>query len=672
MKSTIDNTYGALFLSIVVSSVLYGVGVLQFWIYIRKYHAKDPLILTSLVSAVLIFDTFQLAFLCHGISSISDPEIYISVVNVQLKFLFQVIELEPLSITSMTLTAVTDVAISVSMVFLLQASKTGYKRTTDLINRLMIFTFNTGLPTAISAILCTVTIILWPNTFLFIFFFLLLAHLYTNSLLVTLNSRDYIKAANDDLEQYSLESSTLAARRASRPISKLTMAQDSSSDNIAIPIDKGLRLTAEYSEPRVDAAMEVFLTQYPSYIDPYDYPIRATTSVNNIVNKYEPERCVPPSPPTYASPLCLEHRQRRTSLVDHTGRMPIEDLGPGPSTPVPCAASTVAYAHPGAGAPPTACATPCQSRPAALPPDHTPDSYLNDAAHWPTPTASSIPTTEAHPSASLSLSQSHLPLVRHLPLHPPPHAPMPRPRAHDVPRGHQQRRGCSGSSCAYGCTRANGKRGNGDAPLPFSFHVPAALPPILAAPPMRASPLAVFAGATCVRCASPPVCPHPGVAYSHPSVRHTFAHWCLVRSAPHPAPPPQAAPPAALPVCDSSLLLPLAVLAVPRAPSRDRSSASPLCSGHHTLAHLAVTTLSTTAPGCRCGLHSLPYAVLSQLPLLPTRAVRARGTARSVPPPAHLHPRSFTRVPALQRAPYTGAPGPRAADYARGTARKPA
>jgi hypothetical protein len=75
--------------------------------------------------------------------------------SVQLKFLFQVIELkvctyicstsvtasnsllQSLSITSMTLTAVTDVAISVSMVILLQASKTGYKRTTDLINRLV-------------------------------------------------------------------------------------------------------------------------------------------------------------------------------------------------------------------------------------------------------------------------------------------------------------------------------------------------------------------------------------------------------------------------------------------------------------------------------------------------------------------------------------------------------
>ncbi|KAJ7816775.1 hypothetical protein B0H14DRAFT_3877753 [Mycena olivaceomarginata] len=249
---------------------------------------------------------------------------------------------------------------------------------------------------------------------------------------------------------------------------------------------------------------EVFLTQYPSYIDPYDYPICATTSINNIVNKYEPERRVPPSPPTYASPLCLEHRQRRTSLVDHTGRMPIEDLGPGPLLPsTPCAASTVAYAHPGARAPPTACATPCQSRPAALPPDHTPDSYLNDAAHWPTPTASSIPTTEAHPSASLSLSQSHLPLVRHLPLHPPPHAPMSRPRAHDRVlmrvRLHTGEREAGKRRRTLALLLHNeGQWGRlhhrPHADTPGSLvHVPAALPPILAAPPMRASPLAVFA-----------------------------------------------------------------------------------------------------------------------------------------------------------------------------------
>ncbi|KAJ6483311.1 hypothetical protein C8R45DRAFT_1215155 [Mycena sanguinolenta] len=297
MKTTTDNSYGVLLLSIVISSVLYGAGVLQFWIYIRKYHAKDSLILTTLVSLVLIFDTCQLALLCHGgykylVSSITHTEIYFSVVNslmievffgcaiatlvqqfycwriykignrllvaaavsllsftssaalivygvkaVQLKFLYQVAEMKTLSITSMTLTAVTDVAISVSMVILLHASKTGYKRTTDLINRLMIFTFNTGLPPAISAILCAVTIILYPNTFIFILFFLLLGRLYTNSLLVTLNTRDYIRTANDDLEQYSLESS-LAAKLGSRPLSKFALPQDSGNSRIAIHMDE--------------------------------------------------------------------------------------------------------------------------------------------------------------------------------------------------------------------------------------------------------------------------------------------------------------------------------------------------------------------------------------------------------------------------------------------------
>ncbi|KAJ6568574.1 hypothetical protein B0H19DRAFT_1256327 [Mycena capillaripes] len=290
MKLTIDNTYGVLLLSIVISSVLYGAGILQFWIYIRNYHAKDSLILTSLVSAVLICDTCQLAFLCHGVSSVTNPEIPLSVVNslmievffscaiatlvqqfycwriykigsklllpavvslfscassaaliaygakaVQLKFLFQVIEMKARTYACFYQFA--DVAISVSMVILLQASKTGYPRTTDLINRLMIFTFNTGLPPAISAILCAVTNILYPNTFIYIFFFMILGRLYTNSLLVTLNSRDYIRGASDDLEQYSLENSTLAAKRGSRPLSKFTLPQDSVK-HLAIRMDK--------------------------------------------------------------------------------------------------------------------------------------------------------------------------------------------------------------------------------------------------------------------------------------------------------------------------------------------------------------------------------------------------------------------------------------------------
>ncbi|KAJ7215625.1 hypothetical protein C8J57DRAFT_1396718 [Mycena rebaudengoi] len=66
-----------------------------------------------------------------------------------------------------------------------------------MINRLMVFTFNTGLPTSICALLVTICVAALPETFLYMFFFLLLGRLYTNSILVTLNCREYIKSSAD-------------------------------------------------------------------------------------------------------------------------------------------------------------------------------------------------------------------------------------------------------------------------------------------------------------------------------------------------------------------------------------------------------------------------------------------------------------------------------------------
>ncbi|KAJ7091386.1 hypothetical protein B0H15DRAFT_835807 [Mycena belliarum] len=269
VPSTLDNTYGLLYIAVVVSASLYGAGLLQFWMYIRKYHSKDPLIVKGLVVAVIVCDTIQQAMLCHAVytylvTSIGKPTILPSVVNtlmielffscaiatmvqqfycwriykigqsaimagavslvswtscatltvysikaVQLNELSQVITLEKLSIAANSLSAGTDVLISVVLVVLLQSVKTGFKRSTDLINRLMVFTFNTGLPTSICALIATICIAAFPNTFLYIFFFLLLGRLYTNSLLVTLNSREYIKSSSQagSREQYSLENS---------------------------------------------------------------------------------------------------------------------------------------------------------------------------------------------------------------------------------------------------------------------------------------------------------------------------------------------------------------------------------------------------------------------------------------------------------------------------------
>uniref|UniRef100_A0A0W0F3V4 DUF6534 domain-containing protein n=1 Tax=Moniliophthora roreri TaxID=221103 RepID=A0A0W0F3V4_MONRR len=85
-----------------------------------------------------------------------------------------------------------DMAISAVMIFYLQRSKTGVRKSTDIINRMIIFTFNTGLPTSVTALLSIISLHAMPNTFIYIFFYLLTGRLYTNSLLVTLNARKYL------------------------------------------------------------------------------------------------------------------------------------------------------------------------------------------------------------------------------------------------------------------------------------------------------------------------------------------------------------------------------------------------------------------------------------------------------------------------------------------------
>ncbi|KIY48680.1 hypothetical protein FISHEDRAFT_73423 [Fistulina hepatica ATCC 64428] len=113
--------------------------------------------------------------------------------RLKIVLLADLIELQTMSTVTNSLAAVTDIVISIVMILLLHVSKTGFKRSTDMINRLIIFTFNTGLPTSVCAIVAVVAINALSSTFVYIFFFILMGRFYTNSLLVTLNSRAYIR-----------------------------------------------------------------------------------------------------------------------------------------------------------------------------------------------------------------------------------------------------------------------------------------------------------------------------------------------------------------------------------------------------------------------------------------------------------------------------------------------
>lgn len=149
--------------------------------------------------------------------------------------------LKTLSMSINIMAAVTDVVISLCLVYLLRlsANRSGFKRTNDMINRMIVFTFNTGLPTSVGALMACVSINAWPNTFIYMFFFLMLGRFYTNSLLVTLNSRDYIRrAANGDVHQDSYSLSLQNATNHGPPAAYRPNGQvNTRDDGIAIRIE---------------------------------------------------------------------------------------------------------------------------------------------------------------------------------------------------------------------------------------------------------------------------------------------------------------------------------------------------------------------------------------------------------------------------------------------------
>jgi len=111
------------------------------------------------------------------------------------KTFLEIDQLTSISRAVNVLALVTDTFIAGVLVFFLQTSKTGFRRSDSIVNRLIIFALNTGLFTSLDAMLSLIFITALPATFVYMAFYATLARLYTNSLLATLNARNNIKRA---------------------------------------------------------------------------------------------------------------------------------------------------------------------------------------------------------------------------------------------------------------------------------------------------------------------------------------------------------------------------------------------------------------------------------------------------------------------------------------------
>ncbi|KIY63683.1 hypothetical protein CYLTODRAFT_129969 [Cylindrobasidium torrendii FP15055 ss-10] len=255
LESNIHNTMGLLFQATVIGSALYGVGCSQGWSYYRNYWHRDSWPIRTAVTLVLLCDTIQMALLSEslylyvithhgdsaylarlektlivelffsGIVGLITQSFYayriwavskkwylvafvaalITTAFVLLTVYFVIVikfeyisdlgqrKTTILSVTVNGFTAACDISITIIMVAFLERSKTGFRKSNAMINRLIFFVFNTGIPTTICAILSVALVQGEPQTYLYIFFYLLMGRFYTCSLLITLNARDGIR-----------------------------------------------------------------------------------------------------------------------------------------------------------------------------------------------------------------------------------------------------------------------------------------------------------------------------------------------------------------------------------------------------------------------------------------------------------------------------------------------
>ncbi|EJF67269.1 hypothetical protein DICSQDRAFT_158751 [Dichomitus squalens LYAD-421 SS1] len=260
----LDGTMGPLLIGVIICAVFYGVSVSQVFYYFTRY-PHDPLYLKLLVFAVWVTDTVHQGLISHTVywyfvTTYGDPtalgrlaptiiiEVYFnaftalfvqsffamriyrlsgkkmwlvvpvvmligtefgiimaySIKALAFKTFIDLTKLKDLSVSINAFAAAGDVCIAAILCTILQTSKTGFSKSNHIINRLMVFSVNTGLLTSICACISLITILALPNTFVYICFFFLMGRLYSNSLMATLNARKGIREASSKTHDNSL------------------------------------------------------------------------------------------------------------------------------------------------------------------------------------------------------------------------------------------------------------------------------------------------------------------------------------------------------------------------------------------------------------------------------------------------------------------------------------
>ncbi|KIM79505.1 hypothetical protein PILCRDRAFT_823420 [Piloderma croceum F 1598] len=285
--------WGAGLVGLVVATILYGITCVQTFTYYNRC-GRDPLWLKLLVAILWVLDTAHSGTITHTvyfsvIIHFSQPQAnivwsqpvdvyltstvawivqsflifriwsmsqgiirYASVVTLflvtslgftmgiayaskvlQIKAIARIPETASLMNVALGCTVAGDILLTICMSFLLARSRTGLERTDTVIGTLIKYTVRNGLLTSTCAFLDVVMHIALPTTQAFLAFYCLLAKLYTNTFLATLNARDVLRNKAECTDRSSIKFDTdTEIRPSGRNFSEGTIEQSLRSQTV--------------------------------------------------------------------------------------------------------------------------------------------------------------------------------------------------------------------------------------------------------------------------------------------------------------------------------------------------------------------------------------------------------------------------------------------------------
>ncbi|KAK0472619.1 hypothetical protein IW261DRAFT_735855 [Armillaria novae-zelandiae] len=273
----LDNTMGALLIGTIVAASIWGSSILHTYEYYSDY-PNDHIGMKCVVAIVCLLDTMHQIFITHAlyiylIKGFANPLLLtkllwtfliqlvitacqglvcqgfftwrVYVVSQRNRFLaafiaslvvgnFVLKELKNIA-KLLVFGYSADILITFSLIYMLLRSKTRNAQTNHIINRLVLYSLNTGFLTSVFAILCFVTATVWSENLIFVGLYAVLSRMYSVSVLATLNSRKRFRSLSS------------VHRLTSESFSSGTRLQVARPSEMAIQVDYQPRITDDAS-----------------------------------------------------------------------------------------------------------------------------------------------------------------------------------------------------------------------------------------------------------------------------------------------------------------------------------------------------------------------------------------------------------------------------------------